>query len=182
MKVALRRLGVLFARLNPREQRLVSGFATLLAVALIWKLLLAPVLSGRDGLRDEIETLQGEVVALSAMAKQAKVLSATAPDAEPVELDPDFSLLAFIDRATSSSVSSESIAAMTPSRRKIDAQTEENLVELRLASTSLDEVVGLLESIDDSANPVFIKQFDLKKRYDDDSRFDVTLIAATLAQ
>jgi type II secretory pathway component PulM len=182
MNAVLRRIGILFARMNPREQRLISVFAALLLSAGLWNVIIEPVLSGRDGLRSEIGVLQNEVSALALMAERAGTLEQATSTDEAIESDPNFSLLAFIDRVTSSSVSSQSIDAMTPSRRRVDASTEENLVELRLASTSLAEVVDLLESIDDSPNPVFIKQFDLKKRYDDDTRFDVTLVAATMAK
>jgi type II secretory pathway component PulM len=182
-------LGVIFhqaatlhARLNAREQRLVAVFGGLLAVTLVWTLVLAPLAGLRESLRGDVAKLSGELGELRELGAQVRALEASGAKADRRKPDPDFSLLAFMDRVTSGAVAAESVEAMSPSRRRVDADTEENTVELRLAAVSLTEAVELLRALERSPNPVFIKQFDLRKRYDDDSRFDVTMVTAALVR
>jgi hypothetical protein len=87
-------------------------------------------------------------------------------------------VLGFVEKAAGASVRPESIGSMTPSRRPLDGGRHESTVELKLSGATLGEVVALLRAIEGEASPVYVKQFSVKKRYDDASRFDVTLIAA----
>ena len=45
----------------------------------------------------------------------------------------------------------------------------------------LPELVGLLRQIEEAAHPVYIKRLELKRRYDDRSRFDALIIAGSVA-
>lgn len=173
---------VLLSRLNQREQRLVGLFGVLLALASVWVLLLEPLMGLRDGLRDDVQTLQQELVVLEELGRRVSGLERSGAKTVKREPDPDFSLLAFVDRIASASVAAESVEAMSPSKRRVDASSEESSVELRLTSVSLEEAVALLTGLERSPNPVFVKQFELRKRYDDDSRFDLTMVAAAIVQ
>ncbi|MFT4570707.1 MAG: type II secretory pathway component PulM [Hyphomicrobiaceae bacterium] len=175
-------LVALHARLNPREQRLVGIFGALLTATAIWALVLQPLSGLREGIRKDVVSLTQELTVLRDLGSRVKLLEASGTKAVRMKPDPDFSLLAFMDRIASKSVSPESVEAMSPARRRIDATSEESSVELRLASITLAEAVDLLGAVQATANPVFIKQFELRKRYDDDSRFDVTMVAAAIVQ
>lgn len=183
MNEALHQLRVLLARLSPREQRLVAGFGALVAASLAWSLVLAPFLDGRDRVRRELDGLRAELPALASLAQQirrgeAERGAGKGPSAPPA----DFSVLAFVEKAAGSSIRPESIASLTPAQRPLDGGRKESSVEVKLAGVSLGEVVALLRAIDDEASPVYVRQFAVKKRYDDASRFDVSLVAAvTLA-
>lgn len=182
MNAGLHQVQVLVARLSPREQKLVAGFAGLLAVTLLWSAVVSPFLGGRDTMRREIATLRSELGELDSLARQVKALQADRPaGSAPVKATADFSLLGFIEKAAGASLRPESIASMTPSRRALDGGRTESTVELKLNAVSLGEVVALLRAVEGEASPVHVKQFSVKKRYDDSSRFDVTLVtAATL--
>lgn len=179
MNVAVHQAQLLLARLSPREQRLVAIFAGLLVVVLAWSLVVAPLLGGRDTMRREIESLRGEIGQIEALAREIRRSEAEAPkDGQPVAIPADFSVLAFVEKAAGASLRPESIASMTPSRRALDGGRQESNVELKLQGASLGEVVALLRAIEGEKSPVYIRQFFVKKRYDDPSRFDATLVAA----
>jgi len=179
MNAAVHQVQVLLARLSPREQRLVAIFAGLLAVAFAWSLVIAPFLGGRDRMRREIDDLRGELSQIEALARQIRQSETDAPkDGAAVKPPADFSVLAFVEQAAGASLRPESIGSMTPARRPLDAGRQESTVELKLSGATLGEVVALLRAIEGERSPVYIKQFFVKKRYDDPSRFDVTLVAA----
>jgi len=182
VNVGVHQLQVLLARLSPREQRLVAGFAALLACVLAWSLVLSPLLSGPERLRHEIDGLRGELSELEGLAHQLRQSEAELPrGGAPVKTPADFSVLAFVEKAAGASLRAESIASMSPSRRALDGGRQESTVELKLSSVSFGETVALLRAIERERSPVYIRQFSVKKRYDDASRFDVSvLVAATL--
>jgi len=179
MNAAVHQLQVMLARLSPREQRLVAIFGGLVAVTLAWTLVLAPFLGGRESMRKEIDGLRSELSQLELLSRQIRTTEVTAPKKrEAVEATADFSVLGFVEKAAGASLRPESIGSMTPSRRPHDGGRLESNVELKLSGATLGEVVALLRAIEGEASPVYIRQFSVKKRYDDASRFDVTLIAA----
>lgn len=183
MNAGIHQLQVMLARLSPREQKLVAGFGGLLAATLVWSALISPFLGGRDTMRREIATLRSELGDLDGLARQVKQLQAERPAGGPAgQAAADFSLLAFIEKAAGATLRPESIASMTPSRRAMDGGRQENSVELKLNAVTLNEIVALLGAVEREASPVRVKQFAAKKRYDDSSRFDVTLVTSvTLA-
>jgi type II secretory pathway component PulM len=173
---------LLLARLSPREQRLVAIFSSLLGIVLFWSLIVSPFLGGRDRVRHEIDTLHSELGEIEGLAHQIRKVQTDAPKGGAgTKPAADFSLLAFVEKAAGASLRPESIASMSPSRRALDGGRQESMVELKLSSVTLGEVIALLRAVEGDASPVYVKQFSVKKRYDDASRFDVTLVtAATL--
>lgn len=183
MNVAVHQAQVLLARLSPREQRLVGIFAGLLGVVVVWSLVVSPFLGGRERMRREITDLRGELAELDALARQIKRSEADLPKGGgPARTPADFSLLAFVEKAAGASLRPESVASMTPTRRPLEGGRQENTVELKLSSATLGEIVALLQAVEGERSPVYVKQFFVKKRYDDSSRFDVTLVTAVTMQ
>lgn len=183
MNALLQQIRTALARLSPREQRLVAVFGVLLAGAFAWSAVLAPFLDGRERVRRELDALRAELPELDALAQKIRRSEKEAPgDGAPAATPADFSVLAFVEKAAGSSIRPESIASMSPSQRPLDGGRRESTVEMKLAGVALGEVIALLRAIEDEASPVYVRQFTVKKRYDDPSRFDVSLVAAaTLA-
>lgn len=182
MNVATHQAQILLARLSPREQRLVAVFTTLLVVVLGWSLVISPFLGGRERMRREIDGLRVELAELETLARQIRQIEADAPKgAAATKPSADFSVLAFVEKAAGASLRPESIASMSPQRRPLDGGRQESTVELKLSAVTLGEVVALLRAVEGERSPVYVKHFSVRKRYDDASRFDVTLVtAATL--
>jgi len=170
-------------RLNPRERRLVTTFAALLAVSLVYLALIEPVIDGRRGMQRRIDTLSRDLGKMQELAARIRRLEADlGRKTTPTNTSKDFSLFAFVDRATTASVAAEAIASMNPTRRKLPEGLEENSVELRLQDVALSELVGLLRQIELAEEPVYIKRLDLRRRYDDRTRFDAIIIAGAVSE
>ena len=179
MNAGLHQIQVMLARMSPREQKLIAGFGSLLAVTLLWSVVISPFLGGREPMRREIAALRGELGELDSLAKQVKALQSDRPaGTATVKATADFSLLGFLEKAAGSTLRPESIASMTPARRALDGGRQENTVELKLNAVTLGEIVALLGAIEHEAGPVHVKQFAVKKRYDDSSHFDLMLVTA----
>jgi type II secretory pathway component PulM len=169
-------------RLNPRERRLIGTFAFLAVLALAYLAVVEPIVGMRAGMERRIEALSNDLGAMEALATRIRRLESEAGgDPSATQVSEGFSLFSFMDRATSSSVASEAVAAMNPTRRKLPDGRIENSVELKLQDIALTELVGLLRQIETSNEPVYIKRLDLRRRYDDETRFDATVIAGAFS-
>ncbi len=180
MKQLLRQLQHILVRLSPREQRLIAVLGALFAVVLVWSLALGPFLDGRSGMQREIDSLAGELADLDSLARRIQEVARDAPKgaAKKAGAGADFSLLGFVEKAAAATLRPESIASMSPSRRPLDGGRQEASVELKLSAVALDEVVALLRAVEGDESPVYVRQFSIKKRYDDPSQFDITLVTA----
>jgi len=169
------------ARLSPREQRLIGGFLALLTAAALYLGVVEPLLQGRIHLEQRIVTLSDDIVAMrvsgARVADLERSLGRLENNRKPTK---DFSLFSFVDKSASTTVTPGAIAAMNPSRRRVREGEEESLVEVRLSSVPLTEVVGFLRKIEQASEPVYVKRVDMKRRYDDKTRFDATIVAAMI--
>jgi type II secretory pathway component PulM len=170
------------SRLSPREQRLILVFLVVALCAGTYVFAIEPLVAGRARLESRIATLARDLEAMQRSAARIRTLDAALGDEIGQQTGRDFSLFSFIDRATTASVASEAVASMNPSRRPLRDGSEESTVELRLTRVSLPEVVALLRQINDAGQPVFVKRLELKRRYDDRTRFDATVVAASIAR
>lgn len=184
MRQWLHRIVVAVGRLSRREQILVATLAGLAAVAGLYLFVIEPIVDWRARMQQRIETLSRDLPSLEALAGKVRRLEAELGAVADVQASTgtDFSLFAFIDKAAAASIARDAIAAMNPSRRPMRDGFEENSVELRLNSVSLVELVGLLRRIEDAEQPVYVKRLEIKRRYDDATRFDATIVAGALSR
>ena len=170
-----------FARLSTREQRLILTFVGLLGSAGIYLAVIEPLVQGRARLEQRIATLSEDVVAMRRTASRIGDLERTLGRLEGARKTQEgFSLFSFVDKSATATVTPGSIAAMNPSRRRVRDGEEESLVEVRLSSVPLPEVVGFLRKIEQAVEPVYVKRVDMKRRYDDKTRFDATIVAGMI--
>ena len=169
------------ARLSPREQRLIGAFLALLTAAALYLGVVEPLLQGRTHLEQRIVTLSDDIVAMRVSGARVADLERSLGRLENNrKLTKDFSLFSFVDKSASTTVTPGAIAAMNPSRRRVRDGEEESLVEVRLSSVPLTEVVGFLRKIEQATEPVYVKRVDMKRRYDDKTHFDATIVAAMI--
>jgi hypothetical protein len=182
VRSALHGAGAAVARLSPREQRLLALFAGLVAAAAIYVLVVEPLIAGRARVVGRVEGLQRDLPVMEALAVRVRELEASLGTANASTAAADFSLFAFLDRAAASSIPRESIASMSPSRRPSRDGVEESIVELRINGATLPQLVALLEHVEKAEQPVYVKRLEIKRRYDDETRFDATVVAGALAR
>lgn len=176
--------GVRVARSSERARgRLVTLFGAVAVIAGVYLFVVEPFMENRERTRRRIETLARDIDAMQALASRIRTLeaAATIPSGDGDTLD-SFSLFSFVDKATSASVNPDAVASMNPAKRPLKRGLEESSVELRLTSVTLPEVVGLLEKIEAATQPVYIKRVELKRRYDDSSRFDAIIVAGATSK
>ena len=170
-----------YARLSLREQRLIATFVGLLLIAGVYLGVVEPLVGGRARLEQRIVTLSKDVVAMRRTASRIGELERSLGRIESTRKTAEgFSLFSFVDKSAQATVTPGTIAAMNPSRRRVREGEEESLVEVRLASVPLTEVVGFLRKVEQATEPVYIKRVDLKRRYDDKTHFDATVVAAMI--
>jgi type II secretory pathway component PulM len=155
----------------------------LLLAAGVYIAIVEPVVSTRARMETHIDTLSKDLATMESLATQIERLQQrVATTKKPETAGAGFSLFSFIDKATTASVSREAVASMNPSRRPAREGLEESAVELRLSSVALPELVGLLQQIENATEPVYIKRLELKRRYDDQTHFDVVIVAGSLSR
>jgi type II secretory pathway component PulM len=170
-------------RLSPREQRLLGLFALLAVLSGLYVFVIQPAFVGRARMEQHITSMEHDLATMQALAMRIRRLeSGLGKAAANVDAAKDFSLFSFIDRAAAAAMSRDSIASMNPSRHALRDGTEETLVELRVNGVSLPELVSLLQRIEAAEQPVYIKRLEIKRRYDDKSRFDATVVTAAVSR
>ena len=170
-----------FVRLSPREQRLIALFAALLVGAALYLGVAEPLLRGRARLEQRITILSDDIASMRTSASRVVDLERSLGRLESSRKTSEtFSIFSFVDKTAQATVTPGAIAAMNPSRRRVREGEEESLVEVRLSSVPLTEVIGFLRKIEQAAEAVYIKRVDMKRRYDDKTRFDATVVAAML--
>jgi general secretion pathway protein M len=114
---------------NGRERALLAGAASLVTLGLIYTLLIAPALSGRDQLSKNLPIVRQQVAQLQAMSKETRALSnKSAPSITPI--------------------SKESLeAALT--RKGLKAQTVALTGDIARVQLSAVSFAGLLDWLDD---------------------------------
>ncbi|RMD84390.1 MAG: hypothetical protein D6815_04320, partial [Candidatus Dadabacteria bacterium] len=55
---------------------------------------------------------------------------------------------------------------------------DEQLVELKLSGSTLGEILAFLKEVERASNPAYIKRLELKRHYDDHSRFEAVIVVA----
>jgi type II secretory pathway component PulM len=176
-----RAVATAFGRLSKREQRLITIFAALSGLAVVYVGFIEPILAGHSRMEQRIMTLADDIEAMRRTATRISELEREIGKADAAGATPaDFSLFSFVDKAASATVSPGSVTAMNPSRRKVRDGEEESLVEVRLSAVPLTEIVGLLRNVEQSPEPIYVRRVELKRRYDDKTRFDATIVAGMI--
>jgi type II secretory pathway component PulM len=183
MKSLFQSAAAALTRLNPRERLLVGTLVALLAASILYVFAIEPAVTGR--IRDEqrVDALVRDLPAMESLARRIQQLESQVGTASKnAKPDADFSLFAFIDRTATASLTRQSIASMNPSRHPLRDGKEETIVELRVTDASLAELIGFLQRIEQADEPVYVKKLEFKRRYEDKTRFDATVITGALSK
>jgi len=170
-------------RLSPREQRLLAVFAALALASGVYVFVIQPLVAGRARTEQHIAGLERDLAKMYELAARIHKLQSGLGAATTSEsAAKDFSLFTFVDRAAAAAMSRDAIASMNPSRHALRDGTEETLVELRVNAVTLPELVSLLQRIEQAEQPVYVKRLEVKRRYDDKSRFDATVVTGAMSR
>lgn len=181
---ALHAIAAAFGRLSPREQRLIAVLGVVASAGLAYVFAIEPAVLGRARLERRIEALSRDLGEMQQLTGRIERLESELGknDSRKRAAASDFSLFSFMDKATTATVNPDAVAAMNPSRRQVRDGLLESAVELRLSTVTLQEVVGLLRKVEQAAQPVYVKRVELKRRYDDHTRFDAVIVTGSVSK
>lgn len=169
---------------SPRERIIVAAGGAMAAAVLVFLLIIDPVMATIDKLdrqakRKEKDSQELALVAQEYMVKQARI--AKLEERIP-SLPAQFSLLAFLEEATTTAQIRDRIAGMQPQAPIVVQGYQETAVDLRLDGVSLPQLLALLMAIERAPYDVQVHHLQLKPKYDNPVNLDATLKIVTYAK
>jgi general secretion pathway protein M len=167
--------------LSSRERIVVMGLGIVIATALLFTLVVDPLL-------DSIDLLDRQLAAKERALSQLAIVGAdyTMARAQLAEFDQrimagkgTFSLLSYLEEAASAAQVREQITAMQPQASVSSHGYREVTAELRLGGVPLPSLLMLLAKLEDSPHLLQERRLHVKPRLDAPSRFDASLTVST---
>lgn len=169
---------------SQRERIIVTAGGLVVAGALVFLLIVDPLLASIDKLdrqakRKVKDSQELALVAQEYVVKQARLakLEQRMPSATA-----QFSLLAFMEEATTTAQIRDRIAGMQPQTPLVVQGYQETAVDLRLDGVTLPQVLALLMAIEQAPYDVQVHHLQLKPKYDNPVNLDATLRIVTYAK
>ena len=169
---------------SQRERIIVAGGGAVVAAALIFLLVIDPLMASIDKLdrqaqRKAKDSQELALVAQEYVVKQARIAKfeqhMPAPPAQ-------FSLLAFMEEATTTAQIRDRIISMQPQAPIAVQGYQETSVDLRLDGVSLPQLLALLVAIEQAPYDVQVHHLQMKPKYDNPVNLDATLKIVTYAK
>ncbi len=169
---------------SSRERIIVAAGGAMVAAALVFLLIIDPVMATIDKLdrqakRKAKESQELALVAQEYVVKQARIAKLEERMPSPPA---QFSLLAFMEEATTAAQIRDRIAGMQPQAPIVVQGYQETAVDLRLDGVSLPQLLALLVAIERAPYDVQVHHLQLKPKYDNPVNLDATLKIVTYAK
>jgi len=169
---------------SQRERIIVATGVTAVAAALVFMLIIDPLMDTIDKLdrqarRKAKESQELMLVAQEYVAKQARIAKLEQRMPNPPA---QFSLLAFMEEATTTAQIRDRIGGMQPHAPMVVQGYQETAVDLRLDGVSLPQILALLVAIERAPYDVQVHHLQLKPKYDNPANLDATLRIVTYAK
>lgn len=169
---------------SQRERIMVTAGGAVVAAAIAFLLVIDPLMAMIDKLdrqaqRKLKDSQELTLVAQEYVAKQARItkLEQRMPN-PPVQ----FSLLAFMEEATTTAQIRDRIVGMQPQAPIVVQGYQETAVDLRLDGVQLPQILALLVAIEQAPYDVRVHHLQLKPKYDNPVNLDATLRIVTYAK
>ena len=169
---------------SQRERLIVAAGGALVAAALVFLLLIDPLMATIDKLdrqakRKAKDSQELALVAQEYVVKQARI---TKLDQRMPVPPAQFSLLAFMEEATTTAQIRDRIVGMQPQAPIVVQGYEETSVDLRLDGVTLPQLLALLVAIEQAPYDVQVHHLQMKPKYDNPVNLDATLRIVTYAK
>jgi general secretion pathway protein M len=169
---------------SQRERIIVSVGGAMLAAALVFLLIIDPLLATIDKLdrqakRKAKDSQELALVAQEYVLKQARIAKLEQRMPSPPA---QFSLLAFIEEATTATQIRDRIVGMQPQAPIVVQGYQETAVDLRLDGVTLPQLLALLVAIEQAPYDVQVHHLQMKPKYDNPVNLDATLKIVTYAK
>jgi general secretion pathway protein M len=169
---------------SPRERIIVSVGGAMVAAALVFLLIVDPLLASIDKLdrqakRKAKDSQELALVAQEYLLKQARIAKLE----QRMPIPPaQFSLLAFMEEATTTAQIRDRIVGMQPQAPITIQGYQETSVDLRLDGVTLPQLLALLVAIEQAPYDVQVRHLQMKPKYDNPVNLDATLKIVTYAK
>lgn len=169
---------------SQRERIIVAAGVTVVAAALVFLLIIDPLMATIDKLdlqarRKTKDSQELALVAQEYVVKQARITKLEQRMPNPPA---QFSLLAFMEEATTTAQIRDRIVGMQPQAPIVVQGYQETAVDLRLDGVSLPQILALLVAIEQAPYDVQVHHLQMKPKYDNPVNLDATLRIVTYAK
>lgn len=169
---------------SQRERIIVVSGGAVVAAALAFILVVDPLMASIDKLdrqarRKAKDSQELALVAQEYVAKQARIAKLEQRMPSPPA---QFSLLAFMEEATTTAQIRDRIVGMQPQAPLVVQGYQETSVDLRLDGVTLPQILALLVAIEQAPYQVQVHHLQMKPKYDNPVNLDATLKIVTYAK
>ena len=162
----------------------MAAGGAVVAAALVFLLIIDPLMATIDKLdrqarRKAKDSQELALVAQEYVVKQARIAKLE----QRMPIPPaQFSLLAFMEEATTTAQIRDRIVGMQPQAPIVVQGYQETAVDLRLDGVSLPQILALLVAIEQAPYDVQVHHLQMKPKYDNPVNLDATLRIVTYAK
>ena len=169
---------------SQRERIIVAVGGALVAAALAFVMIIDPLTTSIDRLDRQAKRKAKDSQELALVAQEYVVKQARIAKLEQRMPNPpaQFSLLAFMEEATTTAQIRDRIVGMQPQAPIVVQGYQETAVDLRLDGVSLPQILALLVAIEQAPYDVQVHHLQMKPKYDNPVNLDATLRIVTYAK
>jgi len=162
---------------SSRERIIVAAGGAMVAVALVFLLIIDPLIATIDKLDRQARRKAKDSQELMLVAQEYVVKQARLAKLEQRMPNPpaQFSLLAFMEEATTTVQIRDRITGMQPQAPVIAQGYQETAVDIRLDGVTLPQILALLVAIEQAPYDVQVHHLQMKPKYDNPVNLDATL-------
>ena len=171
-------------RCSPRERMILLIGGGVIAASLIFVLIMDPLLSKLEKLERQTSRKQKDIqeLAMVAQAYVGKRATLMKLERRMPTADAPFSLLAFMEEATTTAQIRDRIVGMQPQNPTVLQGYQETAVDLRLDGVQLSQILALLVAIEQAPYDVQVRHLQIKPKFDNPTNLDATLRIVSYAK
>ena len=169
-------------KLNRRESLFVAGGTAVLIVLAVYFLVVEPMATARDKLRNTTARMEGDLAEMRDLAKQYQAVASarTLLESQVQRRGSDFAPFSYLENVARETGLTGQIESMTP----VVSSTEDGRMPLaqfdvRLSGIKLLELVRFLYKLESSDKIFFVENLSIRPRYLKPDILDVTLRLAS---
>jgi general secretion pathway protein M len=169
---------------SPRERLILLIGGGIVAASLVFLLIVDPLLTALEKMDRQTTRKQKDIQELARLIQDysGKRAMLTKLEERMPAADVQFSLLAFMEEATTTAQIRDRISGMQPQTPTVVQGYQETAVDLRLDGVHLAQVLALLVAIEQAPYEVQVRHLQIKPKFDNPTSLDATLRIVSYAK
>jgi general secretion pathway protein M len=171
-------------QLAPRERTMLLIGGVIIGLSLMFVLAVDPLLSTLDRLERQTARKQKDLQELALLSRDyaAKRDQLTKAENRLPQADSRFSLMSFMEEATTAAQVRNRITGMQPQVQSLPQGYQETAVDLRLEGVQLPELLALLVAIDQAPYDLQVRHLKIHPKFDNPVNLDATVRVLSYAK